>query len=363
MLPYILLYLLVFLFAIIDVSDIYKKKNYFGYYVLLIAFTLFAGLRDMIGGSDIYIYAQIFEVYNKELNINLLGIEPGFLYFNYLINLITNNRYAYFFIISLVIFILHFKTLKKYNILVYLAIFIYFTKLYLMSFVYLRQFLGMGIAWLSIPYIIKRKFILFLMIILLATSFHYSALIFIIPYLVKNIKLTKYQLFILFILSILFGFFYFFSYTSEHLGTLVENRKLIGYSKKSDTINYFYLIEGIVISSLLIIYNKYFYNNHKNLLFFNLAVLYVFLTFFSLRNGSGIRFIWYYLIGLIYFLTNLLYKIKDKFNKFIFIFILLLYFSSVFFRILIVWDNGDFIPYKTIFQDFERHGRWEYMEY
>jgi len=39
------------------------------------------------------------------------------------------------------------------------------------------------------------------------------------------------------------------------------------------------------------------------------------------------------------------------------------YYTLLFFRLMILYDGGDFMPYKSIFQDFDRQGRWEFYEY
>lgn len=33
------------------------------------------------------------------------------------------------------------------------------------------------------------------------------------------------------------------------------------------------------------------------------------------------------------------------------------------FRLLLIWDGGDMMPYKTFLDNNSRNGRWEYLEY
>ncbi|NJM78914.1 MAG: hypothetical protein HC854_03470 [Flavobacterium sp.] len=73
MIPYILLFLLAsFLFFI--PSD---KKTQLGYYIFLIVVILFSGFRDMIGGYDVYIYAEVYEVPLDQL-MQFSTFEIGF---------------------------------------------------------------------------------------------------------------------------------------------------------------------------------------------------------------------------------------------------------------------------------------------
>ena len=50
-------------------------------------------------------------------------------------------------------------------------------------------------------------------------------------------------------------------------------------------------------------------------------------------------------------------QLKSLFRNLVFV-----YYALVFFRLLIVYDDGDFMPYKSIFQDFNRNSQWEYMD-
>jgi hypothetical protein len=49
--------------------------------------------------------------------------------------------------------------------------------MFFFTFTYLRQVLGVGIAWLSIKYVYERKLWKFLGIMIIATLFHNSAII------------------------------------------------------------------------------------------------------------------------------------------------------------------------------------------
>jgi hypothetical protein len=55
--------------------------------------------------------------------------------------------------------------------------------------------------------------------------------------------------------------------------------------------------------------------------------------------------------------------IENERARKLFLNLTLLYFSALFFRLLILYDDGDFMPYKMFFQDFDRGGMFDFMEY
>jgi hypothetical protein len=83
----------------------------------------------------------------------------------------------------------------------------------------------------------------------------------------------------------------------------------------------------------------------------------------GITNATFIRFSWYYLIFVVLALPYMYAFINDQKNKQTFKLLVFFYFALLFFRLLISYDGGDLLPYKSIFQDFERNGMWEFMEY
>lgn len=90
----------------------------------------------------------------------------------------TDNRYVFFFITSIISYLLVSKSMKLCEEIILFSLFIFFCKYFLMSFVYVRQFLAMGIVWLAVPFIINRNFLKFSIVVLLASTLHTSAVIF-----------------------------------------------------------------------------------------------------------------------------------------------------------------------------------------
>ena len=135
------------------------------------------------------------------------------------------------------------------------------------------------------------------------------------------------------------------------------------YSEKFSEVNIFYLLESGLLIYLLFKFKEKFYSYKKNVIIYNGMFVYVCLQLMGLTNATFTRLGWYFLIFLVLFLSSI--------NKFIpsvelrknYKLIVYIYFSLVFFRLLFYYDGGDLMPFKFIFQDFERNGMWEYLEY
>lgn len=380
MLPYILLFLTILIFAFrditgIDTDDRMRKILFFS---LTMIIALFVGMRDMIGGYDVYIYGEIFDVTppvssfdrflliltGRDLSLPQI-LEPGFLAFGGIVKLFTDSRYHFFLILSLLSYFLIFRTFRQYMPFLFLAIFIFSCKFMLMSFVYVRQMLAMAIVWSAIPFVLRRDVVRFMLLILIAFFIHNSSLLFLPVYFLGMRHYSTKFLKIGVGLCFLLGLTPFFSVVLGGVGETMNIEKAQLYANKGvGGINYFYIAESTVIAVLLFLNRERFYADKEGTLFFNLAVAYVCLTFFTLRDATGMRFVWYFLIGMVYVIALLpyLYRFTVSWRQ-LMVTGIILYFSALHFRLLTIWDYGDMIPYQTFLSDTQRPSMWKEREY
>ncbi len=138
-------------------------------------------------------------------------MEFGYLWFNKFLGLFSDNPQIVFvassFIISFAVVHLIYNHLDKY---MWLAIFLYLTiGLFSYSFNMMRQILAVSFCMLSYNFILKRNFWPFILLVLLATSFHSSAICFVIAYWFPKIKIKMKTLVVfLLILAIILLFFH-----------------------------------------------------------------------------------------------------------------------------------------------------------
>lgn len=356
-------YLLVFLLAA-SAFIFYKWfKTDIPFYILLLVLVVFSGFRDMIGGFDVYIYAEVYEYRNNLIILIFPYFEIGFRLLYIALRSINEKREFMFFCMALLILCLHFITIKKHSKLLYFSIFIYFCKFYLFTFIYLRQGLAMGIIWFSIPFILEKKYFKSLIIFSIAFCFHKSSLIFLPLLFIANRRLTGIQL-----ISGIFLFLIVFisplnQLISSSLASAADSEKLAGYSKKNSSVNVFYLVELSLFSWLAIAFRKFFYKTDKGKLIYNGFILYILFSIVGLTNATFVRLTWYYFIFVVLALPYMYHYLRDVPFKRFFKTMIFAYYSAIFIRLLITYDNGDLMPYKSIFQNFQRNGLWEHMEY
>lgn len=148
-------------------------------------------------GTDREAYALIFE------NVSWIDLisgwqEPGFILFNMFFRVLGSNPRIIYVAISTATLGLLFLTwykLRKDIIIVY-GVLAYTTLSFVQSFSLMRIYLASAILFSGIEYLRRRKYGIYIIIIGIATLFHYSSLLILIPYvillLLENHKYKQY---------------------------------------------------------------------------------------------------------------------------------------------------------------------------
>jgi len=200
------LYFFIFLILLtlldfIKIQSIHKKLILF---LVICSLSIIAGLR--FGDKDYLNYIKYYE-WVKPLNSfdfsELKNVEIGYLLLNSTYKFFGFN-YKYVFLtisfLSLFLFFIHVKN-YKYR---FSALLIYFSHLYLLrDLIQIRAGLAANILLFSLNYLEKRNLMKFLFIVFLASLFHYSALFFILLYMLHPYFNTSKKI----IYLIVFGFF------------------------------------------------------------------------------------------------------------------------------------------------------------
>jgi hypothetical protein len=357
----VLEYLLLFIIgSYVFFSGIKNPTNKHEFLFVIIMISI-SGFRDMIGGYDVYIYGDLYE--NFKSSNYLLDFELGFVYYFKFLRLFSIKREFMFFVTSLIMIYSHTKLIFKNSNNFQISLFLYFAKFFLFTFIYLRQGLAMAILWQGFLFYKKENKLVFSLLLFVAFFIHKSSLVFVLVYTIDKFKLN-YFYFFFFIL--LFSVLLIDSSVSNYLINYTEgvNEKYSNYTTVyKNSFNVFYLLESVFLIYLIWRFKKYFYENRDGTMIINGVFLYLIFLVLSFNNPTYIRLTWYFLIFYILFLTRIFKLIKLNVNKSIYIISLYVYFSIVFFRLLFNFDGGDLLPYKSIFNNFQRNGAWEYIEY
>lgn len=176
-------------------SNIINKKICFCCF-LLIYLTL--ALRHQTMGVDLKGYLSSFEILIDyswgsvfELE-SFLNYEKGYVIFNKLIGSIYANRQFFLAVCALIPIASISYIIYKYSKDPLLSFIIFLgLPVFLINFSGLRQAIAIGICFFSFKYINAKKVFKFLCTVLLATTFHSSAILFLAAYPIYYIKLNK----------------------------------------------------------------------------------------------------------------------------------------------------------------------------
>lgn len=330
------------------------------------ALALILGCADMLGGYDRYIYGAVFDetaemmykgypwyggslyaLYPKEIGYDMLNV---------LIGQFTMNRYVFIFTVTLIIYALLFVSLRRYATNYPMALVLFMGLWFFFTFTYLRQVLAASIAWLAVDYAVRRRPWAFFGIVLLAFSFHNSAIVFAPFYFVPQRKMDKNSVIALMVACGVVGligttdalFSQFGSLSGSEARTETYTTEAEGGGFRFD-----YLLEAVVmLGYILLRYDRIDGKSAKEVTLLNMALVFCAILLVFTKSLNGGRLSWFYMLGLICTLTSLASRerVVTTYSASLVVMMALL-----FARIVISWGSMLY-PYKTFFTDGFRPG-------
>lgn len=334
----------------------------------MIGLALFVGLGDMLGGYDRYIYADLFDdvadVVTRKMPLKSAAIfdlysnEKGYGYYNVLISCITENRYIFILITTLIIYTLLFINILKYcrdypfAVMMFLGLWFFFT------FTYLREVMAATFVWLGVQYIAKRDLKKFLLIWFIAYTFHNSALVFLPMYFVPVRKFNKDDVIKVMVIMLLLGLTGIPTALFSAYGEVDATR--VGGVSAQTGFRIAYMVEAGFF--LALIYSKYetIPNRPLNIVLLNMALVFCAILLFFIKNENGGRLSWYYMIGVIATITYICSVRSFDQKNYVYLMIFVCFF--LFNRIVTSW-GVQLYPYKTFLTDGVRDGDIVWVEY
>lgn len=355
--------IILFLFGFIEVYyklSINSRKIMFFSAILILV--LQSGLRWETG-TDWTPYLKHFQapdvfkataIYNR--------MEIGYSVLVWLIKLITSQFTIFLILYSIIYYYLIINNFEEYTPFLYVALLIF----YCSSIGMLgsnRQLLALATCLIALKYAINKDPVKFFLIVILASMFHISAILFAIYYFI-NYKFSAFTVSFVLVLSFLIGYFqlpvYIFSYfgkliggaTSVKIGLyLYEAKELLMESKLS--------ISGLV--KRLVLLSIFLYNRNKMMSLLS--------HYNVLLNGYIVGIILYFLFertlvimvsrGSLFFnimepllLSSQLLLFKNPNNRLIYLTLILIFSITLFFQSISAYPDH-FLPYKGIFINFD----------
>ncbi|MBW4776869.1 EpsG family protein [Prevotella histicola] len=369
------LYLLIFFIPVFFFLSTNPGRNQHSsfLFLFLLGLSLFVGFSDMFGGYDRYIYGEIFDNiadittikgnYSDSLYYYFYSSESGYTFLNVLISFFTENRYIFILIITLIIYICLFISLRKYTENYPLAVVLFMGLWFFFTFTYLRQVLAATIVWLSIQYVVERKFWKFLVVFLIGFSMHNSAIIFFPLYFIPLRKFSPRLIVGVMLFLLLLGL----SPLPNSLFEIYESSSIVERHAEynaSGGLRIAYILESFFFLYLILKSYKYIPTDKSHVVLLNMALIFCGILLLFVRSENGGRLSWYYMIGIIATITSICtYKtnIQNKIPIFLIGLSLFLYI-----RIYTGWQVYlNLYPYKTFFTNGVRVGdySWENYEY
>lgn len=371
-----LLYLILFLipvFAYFNGEAVNRSSFFLICYMGLLA--LFVGLSDMFGGYDRYIYGSIFDSvadgvtygYNYASISALTYYEPGYSGLSYLIALITENRYIYIFIITMIMYYCFYKAFEKNMSNYPLAMILFLGMVFFFTFTYLRQVLAFAVAWLGVTYLIEDKKWKFFAIVLIVALLHKSGIVFaglyfmpLKKYKPKTVILILTCCFVLGISGLTSSIYDAFTGIGDEMGAMNN------YSADGGVRIAYFLEVAFFVWVILRNYDR-IEPSRRNLIFLNMAWAFCGMLLLFIRSSDGGRVAWFFTMGIIYIISlvgttdDYRHRVKSMAGSLMVAVMLLLYV-----RVYVAWQSyNNLYPYKTFLSDGHRYPdySWERYEY
>lgn len=193
---YLFIYGFLFSFGYLSsrLSFSYLKGIFYSSFFLLLFVIL--GFRSYSVGSDTPVYYSIFSKalsFRTDLNLFFTSrFELGFLKLNKLVYGFSQNFTSLLLVYAFLGLALYFYVILKDSKDAYLSLGLFLSfRIYFMMFSNIRQPIAMGIVLLIFHLLKKDRWLISLVLIGIASSFHLSALVFLPMFFLKNFKFTK----------------------------------------------------------------------------------------------------------------------------------------------------------------------------
>lgn len=283
--------MLVYLFPlfVLYVGLIFFRTSELYYKICIIYLMLFLCFGYMCG-SDWRNYEMIYdELDTVNLPIYLVIMEPGYVFLTYFFKVLGFDFWIYTILIKCILFLVSINVINKYcdKGFRYFALMFYVTwfAYYLYIDAPFRNSIAACIFLASLPLLLKRKLILYLLVSLVAFSIHTTAIIMIPLYFCYNIKLSLTKCILIYIIVTIL--FLNQQLLLSVLSTIfswhpIISRKLVSYAgttSKILSLGYVYHLFFLV----LFLYSKKFIEN--NLPYGRMVFNFAFFNFLLYRMG------------------------------------------------------------------------------
>lgn len=329
---------LVLIILVLTLTTLFSSKfnNGFGYFIVSLILTVIAIIRYDVGWD----YWNYYTIVDDVILAGLVHFEPFFLLLC-LPAIYWSEPFLLFLLSGLIIYPLAFYSFKKLSVSPSLSLIIYVGLFYLISCSIIRQAIAVSICLYAYKYVQEKSFVKFFFIILLATLFHYSAIVSLIIYPVFYIRRVK--IVVIFMMTALVCKQILFVLL-EHYGLYTEYLHQLEDMGGGGLTRFFYLL--IFLSFWCIIKIKGYSDLEKRyLLVIGTGLLCPYVFGASMGERIGYYFLMYFCFAIPQLLVN-----KYWYKRTLYISIFSAYFLlTILYTSNIPGQKSAYTPYRVIF--------------
>ncbi len=374
---YYIIWVILFFLAFLDVFfKIPKRQKQYLLFTVFVFFVFFVGLRvdtgfDYESWRDVYkninlTYFDRYIVYhgqwyygpqNQYLFVYETPVEPAYAILNLVFKYLS---FPFWFLLLLFAFAsigIKYRFIKQYSPYAFFSFLILFIYILSGDMGQYRQALAVSILLFAAEAIYTNNLKKFSLLILAASFFHFSALLFFPMYFIsrKNFSIWFYIIFLtlVIIFNINSAFLKEFLYSKASVFPLYISAKLQFYLSRENFTLGLSLTSLFRIATLVIFGYSIRISNSESRQFqyvlFNIyfwGIIYFFIFGFLPQLGSRVTL--YFKIYEIIIIPLILYNFQLKFNKLVFFVLFSLYFLRSIIEFMASW-SADYLPYRSIF--------------
>lgn len=356
---YVVLFLAMLPFVCLELGSVNPKHQRL-FHVFIIVFLFLSFLRWETGtdwDSYLRIFNNISEPFDT-LEEPEANTEKGYMFLNNLAKFLSSSYTMMLFLEGLIIYIYLYKGIRWLSPYPLFSLFIFFC-MNLGGIFFVRQTIAVVITLFSIKYIIQRRLWMFLLMIILASTFHRTAVIFVFTYFVFYRRYSFLTSFLLLLGSAILGYIIgsaLMDYlSSAGLSGISERIAMYSGADYNDALGMSstaFMIRGLInrffIFTLVFLFMRAFrneddvFNGIFNLYLFG-ACLFVFVTPISREFA---RLTGYYDIVQILIYPYLLFILHGSRKRILFL-LLIFFFVFRLYSAVNQWYDA-YVPYKTV---------------
>lgn len=285
------------------------------FWIIGVIMILICGARSTTIGLDTHMYKRVFENFRSIPSMALFfgGHDYGYYFLDYIVSRLFDFRVfmmvCSFISIYPILFIINKHSKNRGMSLAIYIMFGYYT----FCFSGMRQAIAIGICAIAYNFALEKNMAKYLVMILLASTFHFSAIIFLPVYWLEKIPFTKntFYLAIASVLAVKLCSPLLISIASKYV-RVVEDSGYVG-SNRMIIFMILTVLLGFIFLNIKRIENK---KEGKILLYTQIITCMIWIMATSYNNGWA-RLYFYYHIYIMLFVPYLLSNIKDKSIKII----------------------------------------------